>query len=51
MLFIVLPRSINYFKEEHAQTQFRSNFEIAKCCGYREYKVKVINILIKDKCY
>ena len=28
--------SINYFKGEHAQTQFRSNFEITKCCGYGE---------------
>ena len=35
---------INYFKGEHAQTQFWSNFEITKCCGYLEYKVKVIKI-------
>ena len=29
---------------EHAQTQFRSNFEITNCCGFLEYKVKVIEI-------
>ena len=51
MLFIVSQlyrlKFINYFKGEHAQTQFWSNFEITKCCGYRGYKVKVIksNIL------
>ena len=28
----------------HAQTQFWVNFEITKCCGYLEYKVKVIKI-------
>ena len=44
LLFIVSHWSINYFKGEHAQTQFWSNFEITKCCGYREYKVKVIKI-------
>ena len=33
-------KSINYFKEEHAQTQFWSNFEITKCWSYLEYKVK-----------
>ena len=31
-------------KGEHVQTQFWSNFEITKCSGYREYKVKVIKI-------
>ena len=35
--------SIN-IKGEHAQTQFWSNFEITKCCGYREVKVKVANL-------
>ena len=40
--FFVSQCSINYFKGEHALTQFWSNFEITKCCGYREYKVKVI---------
>ena len=30
-------KSINYFKREHAQTQFWSNFENTKCCGYTEY--------------
>ena len=44
LLFIVSHCSINYFKGEHAQKQFWSNFEIKKCCGYREYKVKVIKI-------
>ena len=44
---LLLPQwSINYFKGEHAQTQFWSNFEITKCCGYREYKVKVIKIYL-----
>ena len=33
-----------YFKGEHAQTQFRSNVENTKCCGYLQYKVKVIKI-------
>ena len=28
----------------HAQTQFWVNFEMTKCCGYLEYKVKVIKI-------
>ena len=28
----------------HAQTQFWVNCEITKCCGYLEYKVKVIKI-------
>ena len=41
-LFIVLNndtiykeclKSINYFKREHAQTQFWSNFENTKCSG------------------
>ena len=36
--------SINFFKGEHAQKQFCSNSEIKKCCGYHEYKVKVIII-------
>ena len=40
LLFIVSQCSINYFKGEHAQTQFWSNVEITKCCGYREYNVK-----------
>ena len=44
LLFIVPQCFINYFKGEHAQTQLWSNFEITKCCGYREYKVKVIKI-------
>ena len=44
LLFIVSQWSITNFKGEHAQTQFWSNFEITKCCGYREYKVKVIKI-------
>ena len=44
LLFFVSQWSINYFKEEHAQTQFWPNFEITKCCGYREYKVKAIKI-------
>ena len=35
---------INYFKGEHEQTQFWSNFKYTKCCGYLEYKVKVIEI-------
>ena len=30
-------KSINYFKGEHAQTQFWSYFEKSKCCGYLEY--------------
>ena len=33
-------------KEEPAQTQFWSNFEITKCCDYCEYKVKVIKIYL-----
>ena len=37
-------KSINYFKGEHAQTQFWSNFEITKCYGGLEHKVKVIKI-------
>ena len=41
-------KSINYFKGEHAQTQFWSNFEIKKCCGYLEYKVNVIQNLINS---
>ena len=36
--------SINYFKGEHAQTQFWPNFKITKFCGYLIYKVKVIKI-------
>ena len=49
LLFIVSQRyrlkSINSFKGEYAQTQFWSNFEITKCCGYLEYiMVKVIKI-------
>ena len=48
LLFIVSQlyrlKFINYFQGEHAQTQFWSNFEIIKCCGYLGYKVKVINI-------
>ena len=31
-------------KGGHAQTQFWSNFEIKKYCGYFECKVKVIKI-------
>ena len=37
-------KSIYYFKGEHAQTQFWSNFEITKCCDDLEDKVKVIKI-------
>ena len=33
MLFVVSQGSINYFKEELAQTQFWSNFEITKSYG------------------
>ena len=33
-----------FHRGEQAQTQFWSNFEITKCCGYHEYKVKVIKI-------
>ena len=36
-------KSFKYFKEEHAQSQFWSNFEITKCCGDLEHNVKVIN--------
>ena len=36
----------HYFKGERAQTQFWSNFEITKWCGYREYKVQVIRIIL-----
>ena len=50
LLFIVSQRSIIYFKGEHAQTQFMSNFEITKCCGYREYKAKVTKIQISFFC-
>ena len=41
-------KSINYYKGEHAQTQFWSNFEITKCCGYLEYQGhrKLINSLL-----
>ena len=39
----MIQASINYFKGEHAQTQFWSNFENTKCCGYIEYKIRVIN--------
>ena len=38
----VTMQFIDYFKGDHAQTHFRSHFEITKCCGYIEYKVKVI---------
>ena len=51
LLFIVSQwyrlESINYFKREHAQTQFWSSFEITKCWGYLEYKV--INSLCLQK--
>ena len=39
LLFNVSQWSINYFTGEHAQTQFWSNYEITKCCGYLECKV------------
>ena len=45
LLFIVSQCSINYIKGEHAETQFWSIFENTKCCGYREYKVKVTKII------
>ena len=52
LLFIVSQlyrlKAINYFKGEHAQTQFWSNFEITKCCGYLGYKVKVIKSSFSD---
>ena len=32
-------KSINYFKGEHAQTQFWSNFETTKCCDYLDVNV------------
>ena len=48
LLFIASQRyrlkSINYFKREHAQTQYWSNFEITMCSGYLEYKIKIIKI-------
>ena len=31
-------------------TQFWSNFEFTKCCGYLEYKVKVIKISVSKQC-
>ena len=37
-------KSINYFKEEYAQSLFWSNFEITKCCADLEHKVMVIKI-------
>ena len=37
-------KSIKYFKREHAQTQFWSDFENTKCCGHLDCKVKVIEI-------
>ena len=40
----LLCHNVQVFKGEHIHTQFSSNFEITKCCGYREYKVKVIEI-------
>ena len=43
--YIEWLKSINYdFKGKHAQTQFWSNFEIRKCCGDLEHKVKFIKI-------
>ena len=30
------------FQGEHAKTQFMSNYEYTKCCGYLEYKLRVI---------
>ena len=52
LLFIVSLlyrlKFINYFRGEHAQTQFWSNFEITKCCGYLGYKVKVIKIQFSE---
>ena len=36
---------INFFKGEHAQIQFWSKFEITKCCGDLEHKVKANNFL------
>ena len=44
-------KSINYFKGEHAQTQFWSNFEITKCCGDLEHQIKVISILLTLFCH
>ena len=45
-----MAESINYFKGEHAQTQFWSKFEITKCCGDLEHKVKVIKIQLTLFC-
>ena len=45
LLFIVSQWSITNFKGEHVQTQFGSNFENTKCCGYCEYKLKVIKTM------
>ena len=43
-------KSINYFKAEHLQTQFWSNFETTECCDYPEYKVKISEINLTLSC-
>ena len=39
---MIQAKSINYFKGEHVQTQFWSNFENTKCCDNLEYRVNLV---------